>query len=85
MTIGRTRASVLIAGMLLVFATASSVSAAVASPYAKCFQTISKASQSYVKSKLKLTKVPVEDNAAMIYGELGVYTGELLGTPCDDF
>jgi hypothetical protein len=37
------------------------------------------------KSKLKLTKVPVEDNAAMIYSELGVYTGELLGTPCDDF
>lgn len=32
----------------------------------------------------KLTIVPVEDNAAMIYTELGVYTGERLGTPCDD-
>ena len=57
MTIGRTRASVLIAGMILVLATASSASAAVANPYAKCFQKISKASQSYLKSKLKLTEI----------------------------
>lgn len=32
----------------------------------------------------KLLLVPVEDNAAMIYSELGVYTGQPLGTPCDD-
>lgn len=32
----------------------------------------------------KLTSVPVEDNAVMIYSELGVYSGERLGTPCDD-
>jgi|GEM_PF-323452 len=30
-----------------------------------------------------LTRVPVEDNAKLIYGELGVYPGTL-GTPCDD-
>jgi hypothetical protein len=32
----------------------------------------------------KLTTVPVEDNLAMIYNDLGVYTGEKMGTPCDD-
>jgi hypothetical protein len=31
-----------------------------------------------------LLVVPVEDNVRMIYTELGVYTGEALGTPCDD-
>ena len=31
-----------------------------------------------------VTEVPIEDNAAMIYNELGPYTGERLGTPCDD-
>jgi hypothetical protein len=36
------------------------------------------------KSKQKLTLVPVEDNHVMIYTDLGVYTGEPLGTPCDD-
>ena len=36
------------------------------------------------KSKTVLTKVPVEDNAQLIYSELGAYTGEMLGTPCDD-
>jgi hypothetical protein len=34
--------------------------------------------------KTPLTIVPVEDNLPMIYGELGVYLGERLGTPCDD-
>ena len=34
--------------------------------------------------KLKLTWVPVEDNHVLIYTDLGVYTGEPLGTPCDD-
>jgi hypothetical protein len=32
----------------------------------------------------KLTWVPVEDNHILIYTDLGVYTGEPLGTPCDD-
>ena len=36
------------------------------------------------KKQRKLVLVPVEDNARMIYTELGVYTGERLGTPCDD-
>jgi hypothetical protein len=31
-----------------------------------------------------LILLPVEDNAAMIYSTLGAYTGEPLGTPCDD-
>lgn len=34
-------------------------------------------------SKTKLTKIPIEDNVRLIYGELGVYEGSL-GTPCDD-
>jgi hypothetical protein len=38
-----------------------------------------------VKGKpTKLVSLPVEDNRAMIYTELGVYAGERLGTPCDD-
>ncbi len=36
------------------------------------------------KEKTKLLLVPVEDNGAMIYSELGPYIGERLGTPCDD-
>ena len=32
----------------------------------------------------KLIFLPVEDNHQLIYSELGVYTGERLGTPCDD-
>jgi hypothetical protein len=32
----------------------------------------------------KLILLPVEDNHVLIYSELGVYTGERLGTPCDD-
>jgi hypothetical protein len=36
------------------------------------------------KKTVKLTPVPVENNAVMIYSELGVYAGERLGTPCDD-
>jgi hypothetical protein len=32
-----------------------------------------------------LKLVPVESNLQMIYNDLGVYTGERLGTPCDDF
>jgi hypothetical protein len=36
------------------------------------------------KKITKLIPLPVEDNHVMIYTELGVYTGERLGTPCDD-
>ncbi len=35
-------------------------------------------------ARRKLTLVPVEENIAMIYNELGVYAGEKLHTPCDD-
>ncbi|MFP2932667.1 hypothetical protein ACLESO_47470 [Pyxidicoccus sp. 3LG] len=36
------------------------------------------------KNRKKLRAVPVEENRLLIYNELGVYTGERLGTPCDD-
>jgi hypothetical protein len=36
------------------------------------------------KQERKLISLPIEDNAALIYSELGVYTGEPLGTPCDE-
>jgi hypothetical protein len=36
------------------------------------------------KARKPLTLVPVEDNHVMIYTDLGVYSGEPLGTPCDD-
>ncbi len=36
------------------------------------------------KKETKLIDVPVEDNAQMIYTELGPYSKEKLGTPCDD-
>lgn len=36
------------------------------------------------KSEKKLTVVPIEDNAVMVYTSLGVYDRERLGTPCDD-
>lgn len=32
----------------------------------------------------KLTHVPIVQNVALIYNELGVYAGQSLGTPCDD-
>lgn len=35
------------------------------------------------KKEKPLTDVPVDDNAVMIYGSLGVYDREKLGTPCD--
>jgi hypothetical protein len=37
------------------------------------------------KAEAKLTKVPVDDNAMLIYTDLGVYERMPLGTPCDDF
>lgn len=36
------------------------------------------------KQSTTLLPVPIEDNLAMIYTELGVYAGEPMGTPCDD-
>jgi hypothetical protein len=36
------------------------------------------------KAQTKLIFLPIEANVPMIYTELGVYTGEKLGTPCDD-
>jgi hypothetical protein len=37
------------------------------------------------KRRTKLVQVPVRENSALIYNELGIYTGEALGTPCDDW
>lgn len=41
---------------------------------------------SWVKGarKTSLTYLAVEDNHVLIYTDLGVYTGQPLGTPCDD-
>jgi hypothetical protein len=36
------------------------------------------------KTKVPLVPLPIEDNHALIYSDLGVYAGEPLGTPCDD-
>lgn len=36
------------------------------------------------KKENKLTRLPIEDNAQLIYGDLGVYEKEKLGTPCDE-
>jgi hypothetical protein len=36
------------------------------------------------KKRTTLIPVPVEDNHVLIYTDLGVYTGQRLGTPCDD-
>lgn len=33
---------------------------------------------------VKLVALPINANAVMIYTDLGVYSGERLGTPCDD-
>lgn len=34
--------------------------------------------------KTALRQVPLDENLHLIYAELGVYTGQRLGTPCDD-
>jgi hypothetical protein len=36
------------------------------------------------EKKTQLTWVNVDDNAVLIYTDLGVYTGQRLGTPCDE-
>ena len=33
----------------------------------------------------RLLNVPLHENWGIIYNELGVYTGQALGTPCDEF
>jgi hypothetical protein len=36
------------------------------------------------KAETELISLPLEENRIMIYTDLGVYTGQRLGTPCDD-
>src|SRR5262249_40136735 len=36
------------------------------------------------KRQTRLVVMPLDDNAVLIYRDLGVYVGEPLGTPCDD-
>ena len=36
------------------------------------------------KRKTPLVTLPLDQNAALIYTDLGPYTGQRLGTPCDD-
>jgi hypothetical protein len=36
------------------------------------------------KKETKLISLPLDENHVLIYSELGIYTGERLGTPCDD-
>ncbi len=36
------------------------------------------------RKRTRLIPLPVEDNHVLIYTDLGVYTGQRLGTPCDD-
>ena len=45
----------------------------------------SNSSATWIKgaTKTSLTRIPIEDNVGLIYGDLGVYEGSL-GTPCDD-
>jgi hypothetical protein len=47
---------------------------------------LDKGEQSWMsgKGQVKLTPLELGDNRKLIYAELGVYGGELYGTPCDD-
>lgn len=47
---------------------------------------MSGAEGAWVKGKTKqaLSIISIEDNHILLYSDLGVYTGEKLGTPCDD-
>jgi hypothetical protein len=36
------------------------------------------------KKKTPLVTLPIEDNHVLIFTDLGAYTGQRLGTPCDD-
>jgi hypothetical protein len=46
---------------------------------------LGKQESSWIKGEKtnKLLMIPVDQNLQMIYNELGIYTGERLGTPCD--
>jgi hypothetical protein len=35
-------------------------------------------------TRTTLVPLPIEDNAPLIYGDLGASTGQRLGAPCDD-
>jgi hypothetical protein len=56
-----------------------------ATPKGELRLILSKKDSSFVagKKRTPLVWIPVEDNAVMIYTDLGVYSGEPLGTPCD--
>ena len=45
--------------------------------------TADKASWVVGRRETKLTVVPIDDSGPLIYGDLGVYVGAELGTPCD--
>jgi hypothetical protein len=36
------------------------------------------------KAETPLVRLPLDENRVLVYTDLGVYTGERLGTPCDD-
>ncbi len=36
------------------------------------------------EDRMELKLLPIDDNRTLIYGELGVYSNQRLGTPCDD-
>jgi hypothetical protein len=36
------------------------------------------------KQRTPLTSLPLGDNLRLIFVELGIYTGQPFGTPCDD-
>ena len=36
------------------------------------------------RTRTTLVPLPIEDNAQLVYTDLGAYTGQRLGTPCDD-
>jgi hypothetical protein len=37
------------------------------------------------KKELELIQLPIDDNHVLIYQDQGVYEGQRLGTPCDEF
>ena len=37
------------------------------------------------KKRLKLLRIPVDDNLDLIFNQLGVYFGLKLYNPCDDY
>ena len=47
---------------------------------------LNKKESSWIQGKKKITLIslPIEDNHVLIHGDLGAYTGQRFGTPCDD-